>query len=302
MWVGWCMSGTVFINYVLAFALSFLVSGNNLSANAGAAVGSRSIDYKYALLIAVLGYVLGLWLQGMYMRANVVGGEVAMVAMIVTVTIFVIGESMRVPISLTGSLYASLVGASLARNRLLGNAPFVLGYWLSLPIIVMLLSYFLYRSLSVFSRLSFRYIGIYRILSIITVFLLSFSFGANNLGLLWALLKFSYGGFIIIALSSILGALLIGWRTLYRLSTGLFTLGPLTGFTIQLFSFIAMEVGTFYSVPMPITVVTSFGLVGVGAAHKFRLINLRYFGELLIGFIASIIIGLVFGYLLIKTI
>jgi len=296
------MSSTVFINYVLAFALSFLVSGNNLSANAGAAVGSRSIDYKYALLIAVLGYVLGLWLQGMYMRANVVRGEVAMVAMIVTVTIFVIGESMRVPISLTGSLYASLVGASLALNHLLGNAPFVLGYWLSLPIIVMLLSYFLYRSLSVFSRLSFRYIGIYRILSIITVFLLSFSFGANNLGLLWALLKFSYGGFIIITLSSILGALLIGWRTLYRLSTGLFTLGPLTGFTIQLFSFIAMEVGTFYSVPMPITVVTSFGLVGVGAAHKFRLINLRYFGELLIGFIASIIIGLVFGYLLIKTI
>jgi len=296
------MSGTVFVNYVLAFALSFLVSGNNLSANAGAAVGSRSIDYKYALLIAVLGYVLGLWLQGMYMRANVVGGEVAMVAMIVTVTIFVIGESMRVPISLTGSLYASLVGASLALNHLLGNAPFVLGYWLSLPIIVMLLSYFLYRSLGVFSRLSFRYIGIYRILSIITVFLLSFSFGANNLGLLWALLNFSYGGFIIITLSSILGALLIGWRTLYRLSTGLFTLGPLTGFTIQLFSFIAMEVGTFYSVPMPITVVTSFGLVGVGAAHKFRLINLRYFGELLIGFIASIIIGLVFGYLLIKTI
>jgi len=296
------MLGTVFVNYVLAFALSFLVSGNNLSANAGAAVGSRSIDYKYALLIAVLGYVLGLWLQGMYMRANVVGGEVAMVAMIVTVTIFVIGESMRVPISLTGSLYASLVGASLALNHLLGNAPLVLGYWLSLPIIVMLLSYFLYRSLGVFSRLSFRYIGIYRILSIITVFLLSFSFGANNLGLLWALLKFSYGGFIIITLSSILGALLIGWRTLYRLSTGLFTLGPLTGFTIQLFSFIAMEVGTFYSVPMPITVVTSFGLVGVGAAHKFRLINLRYFGELLIGFIASIIIGLVFGYLLIKTI
>ena len=296
------MPVTVFVNYVLAFALSFLVSGNNLSANAGAAVGSRSIDYKYALLIAVLGYVLGLWLQGMYMRANVVRGEVAMVAMIVTVTIFVIGESMRVPISLTGSLYASLVGASLALNHLLGNAPFVLGYWLSLPIIVMLLSYFLYRSLGVFSRLSFRYIGIYRILSIITVFLLSFSFGANNLGLLWALLKFSYGGFIIITLSSILGALLIGWRTLYRLSTGLFTLGPLTGFTIQLFSFIAMEVGTFYSVPMPITVVTSFGLVGVGAAHKFRLINLRYFGELLIGFIASIIIGLVFGYLLIKTI
>ncbi|PLC68185.1 phosphate transporter, partial [Vulcanisaeta sp. EB80] len=108
------MPVTVFVNYVLAFALSFLVSGNNLSANAGAAVGSRSIDYKYALLIAVLGYVLGLWLQGMYMRANVVGGEVAMVAMIVTVTIFVIGESMRVPISLTGSLYASLVGASLA--------------------------------------------------------------------------------------------------------------------------------------------------------------------------------------------
>ncbi|WP_054842532.1 hypothetical protein [Vulcanisaeta distributa] len=62
------MAYTLFINYALAFSLSFLVSGNNLSANAGAAVGSKSIDYKYAVVIALLGYVLGLWLQGTYMR------------------------------------------------------------------------------------------------------------------------------------------------------------------------------------------------------------------------------------------
>ncbi|WP_054857348.1 hypothetical protein [Vulcanisaeta sp. JCM 16159] len=71
------MAYTLVINYVLAFLLSFLVSGNNLSANAGAAVGSRSIDYKYAIAIALLGYVLGLWLQGTYMKANVVSGDVA---------------------------------------------------------------------------------------------------------------------------------------------------------------------------------------------------------------------------------
>ncbi len=62
------MAYTLVINYALAFLLSFLVSGNNLSANAGAAVGSRSIDYKYAVIIALLGYILGLWLQGTYMR------------------------------------------------------------------------------------------------------------------------------------------------------------------------------------------------------------------------------------------
>ncbi|ADN51739.1 inorganic phosphate transporter [Vulcanisaeta distributa] len=296
------MAYTLVINYALAFLLSFLVSGNNLSANAGAAVGSRSIDYKYAVIIALLGYILGLWLQGTYMRANVVSGDVAMVAMAVTIVIFIVGESMRVPMSLTGSLYASLVGASLALGRMMGNAVFVLGYWLSLPIIVMLLSYILYKSLGALSRLSFRYVGIYRVLSILTVFLLSFSFGANNLGLLWALLNFSYKGLLLIIISSILGVLLIGWRTLYRLSTGLFTLGPLTSFTVQLFSFIAMEIGTIYSVPMPVTVTTSFGLVGVGAAHRFRIINLKYFNELILGFIVSIIIGLVFGYVLIRVI
>ncbi len=150
--------------------------------------------------------------------------------------------------------------------------------------------------------MSFRYVGIYRVLSILTVFLLSFSFGANNLGLLWALLNFSYKGLLLIIISSILGVLLIGWRTLYRLSTGLFTLGPLTSFTVQLFSFMAMEIGTIYSVPMPVTVTTSFGLVGVGAAHRFRIINLKYFNELILGFIVSIIIGLVFSYVLIRII
>ncbi|MGC9153458.1 MAG: inorganic phosphate transporter [Vulcanisaeta sp.] len=295
------MAYTLLIDYALAFTLSFLVSGNNLSANAGAAVGSRSLDYKYAIITALLGYVLGLWLQGAYMRANIVSGNVAMVAMGVTILIFIVGESMRVPMSLTGSLYASLVGASLALGRVMGNAILVLSYWLSLPVIVMVLSYLLYRSLSAFSRLSFRYVGAYRGLSVITVFLLSFSFGANNLGLLWALLGFSYKGLLVIIVSSILGVLLIGWRTLYRLSTGLFTLGPLTSFTVQLFSFIAMEIGTLYSVPMPVTVTTSFGIVGVGAAHKFRIINLRYFNELIVGFVVSIIIGLMFSYLLIKV-
>lgn len=142
-----------------------------------------------------------------------------MVAMAVTIVIFLIGESMRVPMSLTGSLYASLVGASLALGRIMGNAVLVLSYWLSLPIIVMLLSYILYKFLGVFSRLSFKYVGIYRALSVITIFLLSFSFGANNLGLLWALLNFSSRGLLLIIISSILGVLLIGWRTLYKLST-----------------------------------------------------------------------------------
>ncbi|WP_054855848.1 hypothetical protein [Vulcanisaeta sp. JCM 16161] len=71
------MAYSLLIDYILAFFLSFLVSGNNLSANAGAAVGSRSIDYKYAIVIALLGYILGLWLQGTYMRANVVSGDIA---------------------------------------------------------------------------------------------------------------------------------------------------------------------------------------------------------------------------------
>ncbi len=296
------MTYTLIVNYALAFLLSFLVSGNNLSANAGAAVGSRSIDYKYALVIALLGYVLGLWLQGTYMKANIVSGDVALVAMAVAIVIFIIGEGMKVPMSLTGSLYASLVGASFALGHIMSNAVFVLSYWLSLPIIVMFLSYILYKFLSAFSRISFRHIGIYRALSILTVFLLSFSFGANNLGLLWALLGFSYRGLLLIIISSMMGVLLIGWRTLYRLSTGLFTIGPLTSFTVQLFSFIAMEIGTLYSVPMPVTVTTSFGLVGVGAAHRFRIINLRYFNELILGFIASIIVGLIFSYLLIKVI
>ncbi|MGC8606361.1 MAG: inorganic phosphate transporter [Vulcanisaeta sp.] len=296
------MTYTLIVNYALAFLLSFLVSGNNLSANAGAAVGSRSIDYKYALVIALLGYVLGLWLQGTYMKANIVSGDAALVAMAVAIIIFIIGEGMKVPMSLTGSLYASLVGASFALGHIMSNAIFVLSYWLSLPIIVMFLSYILYKFLSAFSRISFKHISIYRALSILTVFLLSFSFGANNLGLLWALLGFSYRGLLLIIISSMMGVLLIGWRTLYRLSTGLFTIGPLTSFTVQLFSFIAMEIGTLYSVPMPVTVTTSFGLVGVGAAHRFRIINLRYFNELILGFIASIIVGLIFSYLLIKVI
>ena len=93
-----------YVNYALVFTLAFLVAGNNLSANAGAAVGSRSINYRGALVISILGYILGLWLQGTYMVKNIVSSDVAMVALIVTILIFIVGEGTRVPMSLTGSL------------------------------------------------------------------------------------------------------------------------------------------------------------------------------------------------------
>jgi PiT family inorganic phosphate transporter len=279
------------VTLALTFLLSFLVSGNNLSVCVGGAVGSRAISYRYALLLSTLGYVSGLLVEGHKM--SLVNNDATPV-LLTSVLIFALGEAMRIPTSLTGSLYMAIVGSGWVHGSVPGNILIVLIYWLTAPLITVVLAFVAYRLMS--RSMEPRHVPI-RALTVATVPLLSYSFGANNLGLIWSTVGFTWLGLVVVIAGSVLGTLLMGWRTLYRL-TGLFTIGPLTGFITQLLAFLALEVGTQFSAPFPITVATVFGLVGIGMAHGFRIINPRYAGIIILGFLTSIALGIILGYLI----
>jgi len=280
------------LTLALAFLLSLLVSGNNLSACVGGAVGARVISYRYSLLLYILGYVCGLLIEGNKMEILWTNTEPALVA---SVIVFIIGETTRIPTSLTGSLYMAIEGSRWAHGESIG-LDLAVAYWLISPILIMIPSFLAYRAME--GVVGLRGLSVIRVLTVITVPLLSYSFGANNLGLIWAATDSAVVGLLVVIAGSILGTLLIGWRTLYRLTNSSFTMSPLTGFIVQILAFTSLEVGTQLSIPMPITVAVAFGLLGIGAAHGFRIMNPKYPRDVVLGFLASIILGLALGYIL----
>ena len=285
------------IKYIVVTILSILVSGNNLSINVGSLIGTRILSFRQAVVIALCGHILGLYIHGFFMRIQNIDDQWIVVGSIITILLFIIGIVLEIPLSLVTSLYIGLIGISLALSNVPINTMPLL-YWLILPFISIIFAYLLFKVMSVLGNYLPRYIEYYKLFSIITAFILSFTFGANNLGLLWGLLEFSELGFIVVVIGCVLGVLLLGWRVLYRFVTGLYTLGPLTNITIQILASITLELGTLFSIPVPVSIIVSFGLIGTGIAHRFRIINPLYSGRLVVGFIVSILMSLVLCYII----
>jgi len=286
--------------YVLMALSTFLVSANNLSLIVGPVVGSRLIRPQAAILMTVIGYVAGLVIQGRSMNVYSVGDSARLVLFAVSLVVFTIGEGSRIPMSITNSLYMSINGIHLVNGYLLSNFYVVIGYWFLTPILIAVFSYVVYLIIRYYSAANpIRYIAMFKILMIILSFMVAFSFGANNLGLVWALSGPSIGNLLLISAIAVLGAVIGGRRTLGAYGR-MYGFGPLTGASAQLSVFIAMEVATFLAIPMTLTLSVTGALLGLAFAHRFRFINANYVYMIIMGYFASLLLSLSLAFIIYK--
>ena len=289
----------------LILALTFLVSSNNLSLVAGMAVGSRLLRPGVAMMIALAGYIIGLLLQGSEMRGYGVSAEGLLILSIIGVLVFTIGEAAKIPMSITNSLYMSWSALVLYNNGALPiNFPIVLSSWFIIPILLALAAYLLYPSLVrlMASSNPIMRLSVYRLIMILTVFLVGFSFGANNLGLIWSMLRFSKVGLIGVIFASTLGVVITGRRTLGQFSRGMFIPPPVSSSVTQLLSFTALELSTVFAIPISLTLCTVGSLLGISMARGMRIINTQYLRLILIGYISTMIIAFMGALLTVKLI
>ena len=289
----------------LILALTFLVSSNNLSLVAGMAVGSRLLRPGVAMMIALAGYIIGLLVQGSEMRGYGVSAEGLLILSIIGVLVFTIGEAAKIPMSITNSLYMSWSALVLYNNGALPiNFPIVLSSWFIIPILLALAAYLLYPSLVklTVSTNPIMRLSVYRLIMILTVFLVGFSFGANNLGLIWSMLRFSKVGLIGVIFASTLGVVITGRRTLGQFSRGMFIPPPVSSSVTQLLSFTALELSTVFAIPISLTLCTVGSLLGISMARGMRIINTQYLRLILIGYISTMIIAFMGALLTVKLI
>ena len=270
----------------LTFVAVMLVSGNNLSACVGPAVGSRIISKRFGMLLGAVGFSLGLILQGTTMTNTV--GKLMPIAtlqfraevLIVAILIFGVADLIRVPMSLSMSLVGLLTGVSIA-NGALTNGVYVaeiVGLWVAAPVIAIVFAFYSIRIINrrqpknIWHRLQ-----TYKILLIVLAFSTSYVLGANTIGLIVATGGFDLTTVLLSIAAIFIGTFYLSAGEIRRVSQELFLMRYPNATTALLTSSVLVEAATLLNIPLSNTQALSSAVFGTGISYKSKFVSIKPF-------------------------
>jgi phosphate/sulfate permease len=291
--------------------------------NSGLTTGNLSnlVSYKLALTLTVAGVFAGLLILGGKMSSSIIGKLVStnisssaiFAAVIVSVVLLILLTIFRLPVSLSNCVVGSFVGAALA-SQIPINVGFlimIVGSWLAAPFLCAILAIIAYGvvvklegslALSTVSTIN-------RMLLVIAVFYVSFTLGANNIGLIVSFAKNNLSGSSVflevsIFLTTALGMILFGKSIAKVVGDKIVGLSQVKTLAAMLGSAIITSLFTALSVPVSLTQVVIGGMLGAGVAHRPSIVNMQELLILVLGWAIVTIVsaGLAFGlaYLMIN--
>lgn len=298
------------VSLLLAGLLGMVVGGNNLSACCGPIIGSGMISRRSGILLAIIGYLAGLALEGpklfqvreVFLPVDTPTGTITI--LLASLLVFVGGQLSRIPLSLSKALTGAILGVAVAIGVFTSSTYLVLilTFWFLAPIIATGLGILL---VAFDDRLSPR--NLWLKLSLLKTGLLVVSFlsayvlGSNTLGLIAGVVyNQTFYATIAVGIGSILGAILLGKGPLRRLSEGIFSLRYPNAFFSQLIGSASVEFASQVGVPLSITETVSSSIIGSGLARRMRVMNARNVFLIVSSWILSPITGFMLAYLMTK--
>ena len=302
------LTGLDALSLFLCGLLAMVVAGNNLSAVSGTIIGTGIVRKRTGIMIAVIGYLLGLAIEGprlFSVRDILLPKETVLDVLsilIATLIVFTIGEMSKVPISLSKALTGAIIGTSIAVGLFTYKSylTLVLAFWFLTPIILTLLGVVLIRLDDRYSpKNTWKKLAILRGGLLLVAFFSAYVLGSNTLGLIAGVPNNqSSAASLVVGLGSVLGAFTLGRGTLRRLTEGMFTLRYPNAFFSQLVGAGAVELASQFGVPLAITETVSSGIIGSGLGRKMRFMNTRSVSVIMISWVMSPVIGFAAGYIL----
>ncbi len=296
---------------VLAGLLGAVVGGNNLSASSGTIIGSGMVSRRSGIVIAIVGYVLGLLLEGPKLfpiREKFLPTETSVEIfsiLLVTLLIFIGGELSKVPLSLSKALTGAVFGVSIAVGEFhRSNYLFIiLGFWLLAPILASGLGVLLIDLDDKFSpRNLWQKLSILKGGLLIVAFFSAYVSGSNTLGLIAGIpYNQTLAATIAVGVGSVIGAFTLGRGALRRLTEGIFSLRYPNAFFSQLLGSGTVELAIQLGVPLSTTETVSSGIIGSGLAKKMRVMNVRNIFLIMTSWVLSPAVGLIAGYALTRV-
>jgi PiT family inorganic phosphate transporter len=286
-----------------------LVSGNNLSACVGPAVGARILSKRAGAFLGVVGFTTGLLLQGWGMINSInslipnatmqLQSEVLMAAIVV----FVVAHLVRVPLSLSMSLVGLLVGAALAHNLgLQASYVFsVVALWFIAPIAAAIVAFYLIRVISRQKvRNIWRRIRFYKVLLLILAFTSAYTTGANTIGLIVATAGFNITTVLVAVSAVFIGVFCLGEGAIRRVGEEFYLMRYSNATVALAASTILVEVASFLNIPLSNTQATTAAVFGAGISYKSKFLSLKPYLIILGGWIVAPLLSFSIGYFLIS--
>jgi PiT family inorganic phosphate transporter len=294
------------LSLVLAGLLGAVVSGNNLSACCGTIIGSRMVNRRSGILIAVAGYLLGLLIEGpklFRVRQAFLPTETSteiFSILLATLLIFIGGELTRIPLSLSKALTGTILGVSFAIGTLQQTdyLVLILIFWVSAPIVATALGLFFvrlddrYSVRNLWVKLSLLKVGL-----VIMAFLSAYVTGSNALGLIAGVPSNQPQiATVAVGIGSVLGVFVLGRGALRRLTEGIYSLRYPNAFYSQLLGAGTVELANQLGIPLSTTETVSSGIIGSGLASKMRVMNSRNVFLIIASWVISPALGFLLGY------
>ena len=292
---------------VLTFVAVMLVSGNNLSACVGPAVGSRIVSKRFGAFLGAAGFSVGLLAQGAGMTRSVgvllpnATSLLRSEALLVAILIFIIANVIRVPMSLNMSLVGLLAGLSFAGNTpASGRFAFEVALmWVAAPIIAVALAFFLIRFLNRSWPTNFwRRIQTYKVLLIALSFSSAYVLGANTLGLVVATGGFEWATVLAAVAGVFVGSFLLGEGAIRRVSQEFFLMRYANATATLVASTVLVELATVFNIPLSNTQTTAAAVLGTGVSYKTKFVSLKPFLTIAAGWVIAPLLSFAVGLLL----
>ena len=275
------MLGSILI-LILSFILIALVSGNNLPVCSGSIIGSRIVSRRNGVLIAIIGYILGLILEGDMLRNGVnavlpfKSEQSIIIAFTVAIFVFLIAHKMRVPQSLSVNFTSILLGISIAMHLPINwlFLSFIILFWIIAPIIsVIAMRPLMHKTYSLVKKKRiWPTIKLIRLLLILFSFLAAFTLGANTLGLLYATMPKDLYSLLATLLGIIFGSLLLSGGELRRIGNEIISLRYINALNSQIISVLLVELAVLLSIPLSNSQTFIASIYGSGLSYKNRIL------------------------------
>ena len=301
-----CTLVTPLLGLGLFLAVAF-VSGNDLSACVGTAIGGRVINPRTGMALGAAGLVVGVISQGSAMthtlNAILPTSDTLTISemLFVIVFIFLLAHIVRIPLSLSMSVVGLLVGVATAHHLSVkaGFVGTIIVVWLVAPVLASVLALYSLRLLDRISPIDlWRRIAVYKILIVVFAFLNSYVLGTNTIGLLVAMSGFNYWNIAIGILGILIGSFFLSAGPIRRVGQDLFSLTYSNALVALIVSTILVEFATFFSIPLSNTQTLSASVLGQGLSYRYKFISVRPYTVIIVGWIVAPVLSFLFGLLL----
>jgi PiT family inorganic phosphate transporter len=315
----------IFITILMGIAIGWSIGANDAANSLGAAVGSRVLNLKQAIiLIAIFGF-LGAFLQGGHVVKTISRGIVpidqldkdlavylALVSCFGACLWVVLATYWKIPISTSHSIVGAVAGAGLAIGAPVKYKALldIFICWIFTPVGAAILGYLFYR---IFQNTLYRIIPRRYLRAILTTLVISsgcyvaYTWGANDVANATGVL--AGAGVLSLRMSIIIGGLAIvfgivtwGYKVIETIGSEITNLLPIMAFSAQLASAINVHIYTLFGMPVSTSHSIVGAIFGVGLVRGVRVVNLKIMREIIICWLATPFVSGAISFIFLKGI